>query len=236
MNDYVANFKLLPTSIVIDFDDPNDQIPMLNKLITDCIADHAPIKKVKFTRPPARWMKNPELVTAKKHLEHLQSLKNANEIESNELSDYRKSKVRYKKLTKSTELKKTYGSLECMGRTINPPKNRIRQNTSDLSKIRDPYSNAFTINYSTFDEVQKIILNLRNDCSSGHDNIPVKSLTPVVDQITSPIVHIINTSVDKETFRESWKVARVCPIPKRDNPVTVRLSTNIYFTCFIQSI
>ena len=111
MNGYAADFKLLPTSIVFGFDDPNDQIAMLNKLITDCIADHTPIKKVKFTCPPAPWMKDPELVTAKKHLEHLRSLKNANDTDSNELSDYRKSKVRYKKLNKSTELKKTQGSL-----------------------------------------------------------------------------------------------------------------------------
>ena len=41
---------------------------MINKLVTDCIADHAPIRKVKFTRPPAPWMKDLELVTAKKHL------------------------------------------------------------------------------------------------------------------------------------------------------------------------
>ena len=53
MNDYVSDFKLLPTSLVFGFDDPNDQIAMLNKLITDCIADHALIKKIKFTRPPA---------------------------------------------------------------------------------------------------------------------------------------------------------------------------------------
>ena len=103
MNDYVADFKLLPTSIVFGFDDPNDQIAMLNKLITDCLADHTPIKKVKFTRPPAPWMKDSELVTAKKHLEHLRSLKNANETDSNGLSDYRKSKVRYKKLIKTTK-------------------------------------------------------------------------------------------------------------------------------------
>ena len=103
MNDYVADFKLLPTSLVFGFDDPNDQIAMLNKLITDCIADHTPIKKVKFTCPPAPWMKDPELVTAKKHLEHLRSLKNANDTDSNELSDYRKSKVRYKKLIKTTK-------------------------------------------------------------------------------------------------------------------------------------
>ena len=88
MNDYVADFKLLQTSLVFGFDNPSDQIAVLNKLITDCIADHAPIKKVKFTRPLPPWMKGPELVTAKKHLEHLRSLKNPNETDSNELSDH----------------------------------------------------------------------------------------------------------------------------------------------------
>ena len=94
MNDYGADFKLLPTIIESGFDDPNDQIAMLNKLITDCILDDAPIKKLKFIRPPAPWMKDPELVIAHEHLEHLQSLKNANETDSKELSEYRKSKVR----------------------------------------------------------------------------------------------------------------------------------------------
>ena len=50
----------------------------------------------------------------------------------------------------------------------------------------------------------------------------MKFLKPVVDQITSPIVHIINTSIDKEIFPVSWKVARVCPIPEIDNPVNVK--------------
>ena len=89
-----------------------------------------------------------------------------------------------------------------------------------LNKVPD--SSAFPINYTTYYEVQKIILNLRNDCSVDHGIIPVTFLKPVVDQITSTIVHIINTSIDKEIFPDSWKVARVCPIPKIDNPVTVK--------------
>ena len=134
MNDYVADFKLLPTNIIFGSDNPNDQIAMFNKLITDCIADHALIKKIKFTRPPVRWMKDPELDTAKKYLEHLQSLKDANGTDSNELSDYRKSKVRYKMLIKTTKgsfLRKALSSKkpkevwDVMNRIINPPKNRI---------------------------------------------------------------------------------------------------------------
>ena len=117
MNDYVADFKLPPTSAVFGFNDPNNQIAMLNKLIADCIADHALIKKVKFALPPALLMKDPELVTAKKYLEHLQSLKNTNEIDSNKLADYRKSKVRYKKSINTTK-----GSLLCKVLNSRKPK------------------------------------------------------------------------------------------------------------------
>ena len=81
---------------------------------------------------------------------------------------------------------------------------------------------AFVIKYTSYNEVRKIILELRNDCSSGYDQIPIKFLKPVVDNITSPIVFIINSSIDKEIFPDSWKIARVCPIPKVDNPVNVK--------------
>ena len=87
------------------------------------------------------------MLQKEKHLEHLQSLRNANETDSNEVSDYRKSKVRYKKLVKTTKgsfLRKALSSKKpkkvwnAVNRTINPPKNRIRQNKSDLN-------NYFTI-------------------------------------------------------------------------------------------
>ena len=144
-----------------------------------------PLKKVKFTRPPGPWMKDPELFTAKKHLEHLQSLKNAKETDSNKLSDYQKSKVRYKKLIKTTKgsfLRKALNSKnpkevwDAVSRIINLPKNRIRQNTSDLNNYfttlvsnlsgkeneplyeseilqllnRVPDSNVFTINFTNY--------------------------------------------------------------------------------------
>ena len=74
---------------------------------------------------------------------------------------------------------------------------------------RVPDSCAFTINCTTYYEVQKIIWNLRNNCSSDHNNVLVKFHKLVVDQI-------------KEIFPDSWKVAGVCLIPKIDNPVTVK--------------
>ena len=55
--EYYTDFSTLPFSTVYSFDNPYDQLAMLNKLILDCIDRHAPLKRIKFTRPPAPWMK-----------------------------------------------------------------------------------------------------------------------------------------------------------------------------------
>ena len=59
---------------------------------------------------------------------------------------------------------------------------------------------------------------LRNDCSSGFDRIPVKFIKSASDHIISPLVHIINSSIDHEQFPDKWKIGRICPVPKIDNP------------------
>ena len=40
-------------SVVDTFDDPNDQLYMLNELTLSHINQHAPLRRVKLTRPPA---------------------------------------------------------------------------------------------------------------------------------------------------------------------------------------
>ena len=54
---YYTDFSTLPFSTVYSFDNPDNQLAMLNKLILDCIDHHAPLKRTKFTIPPAPWMK-----------------------------------------------------------------------------------------------------------------------------------------------------------------------------------
>ena len=50
---------------------------------------------------------------------------------------------------------------------------------------------------------------------------------PVAEDITSPIVNVINSSIDKEIFPGSWKVVRVCHVPKIDNPINEKDSRPI---------
>ena len=40
-------------------DEVDDKVDMFNSLFINCIDTHAPVKKVKVTRPPAPWIQDP---------------------------------------------------------------------------------------------------------------------------------------------------------------------------------
>ena len=68
IENYAADFQQLPLNLVYSFDDPDDQVAILSKLITDCINIHAPLKRVKLTRPIASWMLDPKIIELQKEL------------------------------------------------------------------------------------------------------------------------------------------------------------------------
>ena len=50
---FTSNSQQLPFNLVYSFDDPEDQVLIFKKLVADCINTHAPLRKVKLTRPVA---------------------------------------------------------------------------------------------------------------------------------------------------------------------------------------
>ena len=60
--EYYTDFSTLPFSTVSSFGNPDDELAMLNKLILDSVDRHAPQKRTKFTRPPAPWMKQLDII------------------------------------------------------------------------------------------------------------------------------------------------------------------------------
>ena len=75
----------------------------------------------------------------------------------------------------------------------------------------------FRIRHVTFHEVINELKTLRADMSTGPDCIPTKFLKPVAEIIVSPLINIINASIDSEIFPDLWKQARISPIPKVTN-------------------
>ena len=68
MTKYRFDFCQLPLSTVYAFDDPDDQINVLNQLVVNCINRHAPLRRVKLTRPPAPWMADLKIENTKVNL------------------------------------------------------------------------------------------------------------------------------------------------------------------------
>ena len=50
---FTSNSQQLPFNLVYSFDDPEDEVLIFKKLVADCINTHAPLRKVKLTRPVA---------------------------------------------------------------------------------------------------------------------------------------------------------------------------------------
>ena len=67
-------------------------------------------------------------------------------------------------------------------------------------------------------EVFKELLNLRNDSSTGPDQIPTRYIKPVADIIAAPLTYIINTCIQSNIFPEAWKITRISPISKTEVP------------------
>ena len=78
--------------------------------------------------------------------------------------------------------------------------------------------NLFNLRQVTHTEVLKELTTMRNDSSTGPDQIPAKYLKLVAEYIASPLMHIINSYISYQRFPDAWKQARVSPIPKITNP------------------
>ena len=63
MNQYVNDLSKLPVSLVYGFWEREDQISILNKLLSDCLEIHALTGRVELTHPITPWMKDPTIVS-----------------------------------------------------------------------------------------------------------------------------------------------------------------------------
>ena len=72
---FIKDCSVLPFNIINCFDDPDDQISCMSKLFRECIEQHAPLRKIKVTRPLAPWLNNDEI-------RHLQNCRNKSRKEA----------------------------------------------------------------------------------------------------------------------------------------------------------
>ena len=67
-------------------------------------------------------------------------------------------------------------------------------------------------------EIIEIVKSLKNSNSSGHDEITTKLLKQIIIDIAPPLMHIFNLSLSNGVYPNSFKIAKVIPIFKKDDP------------------
>ena len=87
-----------------------------------------------------------------------------------------------------------------------------------INELSHPNENAFKLQPTSYNDVREALSTIRSDCSTGHDSIPINLLKPISEFIISPLTLIINNFTSSGTFPEYWKVARISPVPKVNNP------------------
>ena len=60
--EYYTDFSPLPFSTICSFDNSDDQLAVLNRPILVSINQHGPLKRTKFTRPPAPSIKELDII------------------------------------------------------------------------------------------------------------------------------------------------------------------------------
>ena len=79
--------------------------------------------------------------------------------------------------------------------------------------------NAFNIvlNPCTTEEIRNYISDMVSSKATGPNSIPTNLLKHFIDELTEPLVNIINKSLKEGTFPDILKLASVCPIYKKSD-------------------
>ena len=72
-NAFKEDFSLLLLEVVYGLESPDDMVDALNSLMKDCLDRHAPLTRVKVTRPPATWLQTEEIFQVQKERDHLRA-------------------------------------------------------------------------------------------------------------------------------------------------------------------
>ena len=249
---FVKDVKCLPFSVVYGISDPDEKLSIFNDLLLDVINKHAPIRRIKVTRPPAPWMNDPAI----KKLQNSRDMSRSEAHQSQNPSIWDKFKETKRAIKKAVRRAKSTFHRKALSKNnpkevwkiihgiLHPPAKRVNFNPAELNKYfatiasvtlkkkaiprnetsqfinslpetrKDDNSDCFHLHRTSYQNVLKQLKLLRNDISTGPDEIPIRFVKMVAEILCSPLTHIINAFIENNKFPSLWKVARIVPINK----------------------
>ena len=83
-------------------------------------------------------------------------------------------------------------------------------------------NNGFQLQTVLYEDVEQCLRLLRNDCSTGYDNIPAMFVEQVVEFLVSPLTFVIKNYTATSNFPDACKIARISSIPKIIQPAELK--------------
>ena len=86
------------------------------------------------------------------------------------------------------------------------------------------------------DAVRNILLGLKNSKSSGVDNIDTYIIKLMVDDILPAVTHIVNLSIQQAAFPSLYKLAKIIPLLKKDDPLVPKNYRPVAILCILSKV
>ena len=81
---------------------------------------------------------------------------------------------------------------------------------------------SFKLKKVTKNGILKSPESLRNDYSTGYNNIPVSFMKPIAEYNSLTFNIRINNLIKESKFPDQWKIACISPVPKVNNPTELK--------------
>ena len=96
-------------------------------------------------------------------------------------------------------------------------KDFIWNNQESATSNITPTRSIFTFRRVTVDEIYRDLRKIKPKKAAGLDNIPPRLLRDAANEISQPLTHIINKSLQSGFFPSEWKIAKITPLFKSGN-------------------
>ena len=105
-----------------------------------------------------------------------------------------------------------------------------------LKHIMRNNNSEFSLSCVHPDEVRKIILSLKNSKSCGVDTIDTYTIKLIVDDILPAVTHIVNLSIQQGVFPSQYKIAKVIPLHKKEDPLLPKNYRPVAILCILSKV
>ena len=105
-----------------------------------------------------------------------------------------------------------------------------------LQNIMKDRPSVFSFSCVHPDTVKKIILGLKNSKASGVDNIDTYTIKLVAEEILPAVTHIVNLSIQQAIFPSQYKIAKVIPLFKKDDPLSPKNYRPVAILCILSKV